>query len=763
MKPVRLYFALLLALGIGVPVLATETAFWQMGSFEEFLQGTMRDVSLSKEGELTLAPEARTVFSPEETLVLALTADPKGNIYLGTGHQGNVFRVESAQKGSVFFTAEEPDIFALATAPDGTLFVGSSPEGKIYRVTPDGKSSVLFDPKAKYIWALTLDPKGNLYAATGDQGRIYKIDPSGKGEVFFDSKQTHLMCLTLDRDGNLLAGSVPKGLIYRITPQGKGFVLYQASLPEIHDIVTDARGRIYAAALGGTGGAGTPTLFGPPTVGTPPATPVATVTVTAGTEDATHAPATMQTPPNQQPQPSSFNRATPVSTPFAVPRIPQGQGSLIQILPDNTVETLWSSKEESIFGLALRGDEVLFSTDANGRIFVLSSSRENQKLTLLTQTREALATRLLLQGTELYVATSNLAKLFRVGRAPGREGTYESPVKDTKFVSRWGVMAWRADIPAGAKLEFYSRSGNSERPDATWSDWTGPYTNPDGSPIGSPPARYLQWKGVFGLSGQGAPVLHEVTVAYLNQNLPPQIRSFNVSTSGERTGPTGSPTSANVPSGAATITVTGGSASTFPSSPAPSRGVGKAPTTLSWQAEDPNGDSLTYAIYLQASDEESWRLLKDKLRQTSFTIDPSALPDGKYLARLVASDAESNPPATARTAELVSAPFWIDNTPPQVRVLRQQSSATGEATVQFQVEDQTSPLKAAEISIDAQDFVETVSDDGIVDARMETFTVHTAQLDPGEHLVTLRVYDTAGNAGLGKAVIRLADGKAKKP
>ena len=47
------------------------------------------------------------------------------------------------------------------------------------------------------------------------------------------------------------------------------------------------------------------------------------------------------------------------------------------------------------------------------------------------------------------------------------------------------------------------------------------------------------------------------------------------------------------------------------------------------------------------------------------------------------------------------------------------------------------------------------SEDGIVDSRSETFTVKTGDLAPGEHVITLRAYDMAGNVGIGKAVVEI--------
>jgi sugar lactone lactonase YvrE len=746
MKLGRFLVKLSLLLVIASSAWGVETTFWQVGSFEEFLQGTLNGVSLSKEGDLTLAPEAQVLFSPDEALALSLARDSHGSLYVGTGHQGKVFRVGSDQKSTLVLTAKEPDIFALAVGPDGNLYAGSSPEGKVYKVTADGKSSVFYDPKAKYIWALQFDAQGRLYVATGDKGQIFRVDASGKGETFFDSKQTHIMCLRLDPKGNLLAGSVPNGLIYRISPQGKAFVIYESSLPEIHDLAVDAQGRIFAATLGGAGAKGSPDLFMAPPQGIP-AGGVTTVTVVASTDEAA---AKGQTPPGGA-TPASFNRSTPQIPQMPPLQLGGGHGALVEIFPDSSAETIWSSNNESIFGLAVRNDHVLFTTDSNGRIFDLDVTPNNEKLTILTETHESLATRLLVGGSDLYAATSNVAKLFHIASSATHEGTFESQVKDTKFISHWGVLAWRGDVPPGCTLQFYTRSGNSDRPDSTWSDWAGPYSNPNGDALESPPARYLQWKSVLHTSGNGSPTLEEVTVSYLNQNLPPQIHSLNVSASSERTGAGGSP---NLGMGGMIVAPPpqvgfGGSPQPPPS--------GKAPITITWQADDPNGDQLVYALYMKATDEREWHLLKDKIRQPSYSIDPTTLADGKYVARLVASDEESNAPSVARKSELLSAPFWVDNTPPDIEVVKQTVTGTS-AEVQFSAEDSTSPLRAAESSLDGQDWHDVLSDDGVIDSRKETFTLKLTHLTPGEHILALRASDTSGNIGVGKAVIRIPGG-----
>jgi sugar lactone lactonase YvrE len=745
MKSGRFLYMLLLLVVLGSTAFGVETTLWQIGTFDEFVQGTLTGLSLSKQGDLTLAPEAQAIFSPDEALALSLARDSHGNIYVGTGHQGKVYRVGTDLKSSLVLTASEPDIFALTVGPDGNLYAGSSPDGKVYKVTPDGKSSVFYDAKSKYIWALQFDAQGRLYVATGDKGQIYRVDATGKGELFFDSKQTHIMCLRLDLNGNLLAGSVPNGLLYRISPQGKAFVIYQAALPEVHDLAVDSQGRIFAATLGGAGSKGSvDMLMTPPQNGA--GNGVTTITVTASADSDSTARGQITPPATKDP---SFNRATPQISPTLPMQLGTGRGALIEINPDSTADTIWSSNNESIFGLAVRNNHVLFTTDSNGRIFDLDATPNSEKLIILTETHESLATRLLVSGNDLYAATSNVAKVFHIGGAPTHEGTIESQVKDTKFVSHWGVLAWRGNVPTGSSLKFYTRSGNSERPDSTWSDWSGPYNNPDGDGIQSPPSRYVQWKAVFSSSGNVSPSLEEVTLAYLNQNLPPQIHSLNVSASSERTSAAGA---ANSQLGGG-INIGAAQGITYGIAPQPPTS-GKAPITLTWQADDPNGDQLVFALYLKATDEQEWHLLKKKIFQPTFTLDPATLADGKYVARLVASDEESNPVSLARTSELLSAPFWIDNTPPEVSVLKQTVNGTT-AEIQFAAEDEISPLRSAETSEDAKDWHSVLSDDGIVDSRRETFTVKLFHLTPGEHILALRASDTSGNIGVGKAVIRI--------
>src|SRR5205814_9788209 len=106
-------------------------------------------------------------------------------------------------------------------------------------------------------------------------------------------------------------------------------------------------------------------------------------------------------------------------------------------------------------------------------------------------------------------------------------GTYESEPRDAQMVSTWGTLSWRGTWSAANQIEVFTRSGNTETPDETWSAWSAAYKAPAGSAITSPKARYLQWRAVLTGRGEG-PVLTSIAAAYLQRNLRPVVRSVTV-------------------------------------------------------------------------------------------------------------------------------------------------------------------------------------------------------------------------------------------
>ena len=146
---------LLLAVTAGA-IYAGQPVVWETSGRADLLKGDSRGISISDTGMLMLAPRLTEVFNTEQAFVWASAADAQGNVYLGTGHDGKIFKVSADGHGALFYDAAELDVTALAAGKDGALYAGTSPDGKVYRITADGHAEVFFDPADKYIWSLAV-------------------------------------------------------------------------------------------------------------------------------------------------------------------------------------------------------------------------------------------------------------------------------------------------------------------------------------------------------------------------------------------------------------------------------------------------------------------------------------------------------------------------------------------------------------------------------------------------------------------------------
>lgn len=739
---------------------ATSTA-WELSGFSDLVKGRLSGLSLTADGSLQLGPAVRYLAALDQPALWSIAPAPDGSIYASTGHQGKVFRIAADGRPTLIWTAPQTEIFALATTPNGILYAGASPNGALYRIE-NGKAQEIWRSPAKYIWAIEVAPGGALYVATGDQGRVYRIDvsandPAATATVYYETGQANVTSLALAPNGHLYAGTDPNGLLYDISAARQGAILYDSSLPEIRSIAVDPSGDIYAAAMGGavaTRSATTATA----TTSTTGAVVATTPTVITVTEASHSAPTSdTETVPNpttdQSKTASSISSASTASTTAVVEVSGVEKSAIYRIHPNRTVETLRSSKEDNVFDLLLDGDSLIFSTDDNGRIYRLTGG----KTTLLVEPGSGETMRLLHSAKGSYsagffAAMSNPARLYSFGPPATGAGFYESQVHDSTSVARWGHLQWRGS-PSG--IAFRTRSGNAARPDSTWSPWSPPLSDAASALITSPSARFIQWRAEWP-SGSNA-VINSVDVPYLAQNAPPVIHSVSVTsilgTNTAKAAANAIPTSSAY---SITVTDTGQPPPATTSAATSSQTVSRLQTTqtqVSWQADDPDSDKLVYSVYFRADDEKEWQLIRSPMFENTLLLDPDVFADGRYYFRIVASDAPSNAAEYARQTELISPPVLIDNSPPTVTAGEPHRSG---AVLDLDVEatDKTSPLRLCEYSLDAGFWQPVEAVDGITDSPHERFHLHLEKLRPGEHLLVVRVYDAANNAGLARVILR---------
>jgi sugar lactone lactonase YvrE len=717
---------------------AGEPVTWQLNSRAELLRGDARGVSVTDTGALMLAPLFSQVFNTEQAYIWSSAVDAQGNVYLGTGHDGRIFRVAADGRGALLYDAPELDVTALAIAKDGTLYAGTSPDGKVYRVSGEGRAEEYFDPPDKYIWSLAVMSDGALAVGTGDNGKLYRVRAGGakpEASLLVDTNETHVISLAVDGKGNLIAGTDPGGLVLRVSTDGKAFALFDSPLREIHALAAGADGSIYALALSEAASTARPAGAAAPTPQTADAsgTPTATVTFTAIDESGN---------PIQGQQSATRSRND----------LSNARSAVFRLLPDGGTDVLWSSSTITAFAVAPapQGGSVLVGTADKGRIY---SVTDDGRDTLLLQSTEGQISSFAVRGREVFAASSNQGKLFRFGAEPMTEGTYESPVRDAKLVATWGRIWWTGR----GQVELQTRSGNGERPDATWSEWSAPYRDPAGAQVTSPRARFIQWRAVLRRSTAGAAgggssdaFMEDVSIAYLPRNVAPEVLSITSLPIGVGLQSLVQiPVDPNVESSGLDPSLFGAVAQAQPR-----RLYQRGARALQWQAEDRNGDTMEYAIYYRSLNESAFRLLKEKLRDNFYTVDGATLADGRYVFKVVASDAPDNPQGQALTGERVSEPLDIDNTPPSVRSVAEAQAAGERTRVAFDVDDSTGKIRRADLSVDGTPWRTVFPDDGIADSPRERYTLDLALAGAGEHTISLRAFDSSGNVGTTRVIVR---------
>ena len=723
----RLLLLALLVLGSTVTHAALPT-FWQVSTENELLRGEVENLAIDSFGRLTLGPTSSTIYDASAPFLWTVVSGPDGSLYAGSGNEGQVYKIDASGKGTVFFDTDELEVHAIAPAPGGGVYVGTSPDGKIYKVDASGKGTVFFDPADRYIWSLVVDKAGNVFAGTGDKGVIYKITPDGKGTPFYETKATHAMTLAFDRDGRLLAGTESPGRVFRIDAAGKPFVLLDSSYTEIRMLRVDASGNIYVAAVsgrsGGSGGSGSPASAPDPSP--------QVLTPNVSTEITVVAIAESPVSPTQ-PMSSTPSRSGPAA------------GALFRILPDGASDLIWESREDTPYDVAFEPNgTLLVATGNKGKIYRLSGDPMQPTLVARVNAQQVTTLQPERDG-RMVIATSNPGRLLRLSTSRADRGTYTSDVRDAQTVAMWGTIKWQ-EGSTGGRIEISTRSGNTRTPDETWSDWTTPYGDRDGSPITSPRARYLQWRAVLIAAKGESPYLTSVTAAYLPRNLRPRVTSITIHPPGtvfQRPFPVDPEIAGfegDLPDKRAATTGQGISSS---SPTLGRRTYQKGLLTIVWRAEDDNRDDLSYDVLYRREGETAWKPLKRGMSEAILVWDTSSVPNGRYFVRVVASDASSNSPTTAMTGAMESTSFDIDNTPPVITVtsVRREGSRV---IIAFEVRDANSAVQKADYSLDGDRWQTIYPRDGIADSRFEQFEL-VLDGEAGARGLILRAADALSN------------------
>ena len=689
---------LLLALLCAVPLRAEQARITSFGALE-LPHGEGAGIAVTSKGKLylapTLAPFARTLGGGFPSQVFAAALDGAGNAYLGTGPDGQVIRISPSGDATPLFRSDEPLVTSLLPLAGGGLLAATAPGGKIYRIKPDGTGAVWADTDERYVWAMIARADGSVIAATGDRGRLLRLDKNGNSTILFDADEAHLVSLAPASDGAVWAGGSGRGLVYRIDAEGHGEVVYDGDLPEAKALVLDSAGNLIVAFDAPA-----------PSDKRPPAIQLRVAGGGAG--DGVADLESRQAPALQ----GVIEGLSPTGDDDMV----RARGRLVRVSPDGTASELWSSTTEAPFALALDASgRPVFATGEPAKVWRIDDGNDVALLATLT---EAQASALAAGPRGLVAATSNPAGTYRLDGGAPDSGTFLALPADAGSIARWGKIRWRVE-GGGGRVELFTRTGNSEDPDSTWSAWSPALTDAGGSPIPNPQGRYLQWRlRLSGASG-GGPRVSGVEATYTTVNRPPAIRDLRLD-------------------------------------PASSSVSGKA--TFRWSTSDPDGDPLVVEIEARKPGSTGWVSAVRSDPAPAKPSDPTGGNDGSskdgravwdtttwdegaYEIRAVATDQPANAPGEGLEGRAdLGGYVRVDRTPPTIAAKR-----TRDGAVEVEVTDALTPILRLEVVEGGRTLFAPRAADGVCDSLRESFRIGSSQAGRGGER-SLRALDSAGNA-----------------
>lgn len=702
----RILIAAVLACA-GAFVHANGPTFWVVGTVGELLKGTSDGVLIDRNGSISAGPQLTNLLTSAPAQIWTLAAETDGTLWAGTGGDGRVIRVRPGQREETLLDAEENNVFAIAVAPT-RVYAATGPDGKIYAIEGTAPARVFFDPPEKYIWALAVDATGRLWVGAGTPAVIYRVEPDGTSLAVYRPPAAHVVSLGRDASGRMLAGTDSPGRLYRFDAADRPFVMLDAGPSEIRAIANGPNGAVYAAALNRSGedaGAGGEAI-----------------SIAAAMGPASQ-------PPNAPPAPPSG---------------PAGNRSTIYKLDaTGSWESFWESTD-SVYDIAVQPNgSLLVASGPEGRLYTVQSDRQ---VFLYTGVDAKQITRLIgtTTGRASVMATANPGRVIALGPAAQSPAVYTSPVRDTKSASTWGAIRWEANGP----VKLFTRSGNTERPDETWSEWSGPYALREGDRILSPPARFLQWKAELTPAGSGpAPQLTSVTAAYLTRNARPIVSSILVHPAGlvfQRPFSSDDTSIAGMDNAQADARrPPGADQNPAPNPPTGRRMFQKGLRTIGWKAEDGDGDRLSYSLSYRREGTAAWHDLKTGLTDPIFVWDTTTVADGRYVVRVTAADEPTNTPDRALSGDHESDPIDVDNTAPIVTT--ELARLPNGLRLVVRVRDAHSPIQKVEYSLGGDAWRLIYPVDGLADSPEERYEIPVSSEADAARII-IRASDVMQNA-----------------
>jgi len=147
---------------------------------------------------------------------------------------------------------------------------------------------------------------------------------------------------------------------------------------------------------------------------------------------------------------------------------------IIKIQPDGVIKNIWNMEQDQVQSIFIDADNsLLVGASNNGRLFKILPNDEKTYLHKFDESQ--VVTFVPGKPGATWIATSNFGKIYSMESRFAQAGEYKSEVIDAQMNTQWGMISWEQNLQSGNMIKLLSRSGNTQKPNSTWSPWSAPY------------------------------------------------------------------------------------------------------------------------------------------------------------------------------------------------------------------------------------------------------------------------------------------------
>jgi len=187
---------------------------------QEVRTGSDKPVNANEPNAPNEPGDANTVEAEQHLAnehIFAMATDLAGRLLAGiSGKKCSLCRLEKGKMETIFEPNDAKYIFAITIDNRGDIYLGTGPEGKVYKLNSFGKDpELIYDSRDKNILSLAIGPDGFVYAGSDSRGLVYKINPRTKtAAVLYDCDQPEVTALSFTAESDLYAAATSAKVVH---------------------------------------------------------------------------------------------------------------------------------------------------------------------------------------------------------------------------------------------------------------------------------------------------------------------------------------------------------------------------------------------------------------------------------------------------------------------------------------------------------------------------------------------------------------------